>query len=152
MRLSVNKDATFKVEFEDGWVQMREQLTYGDRKYATDEANKAGMKLKLAESNRNGKAKEERETEATSFFSTTDFQVALLVRAIVAWSKPEEINAASICELGEEAVEHLLREQEKRNEARTKEQEGPLSPTSLQPSSAPPRTPREPSGPESLPT
>lgn len=122
-----------RVDFGEDWIDIKAHLTYGDRSYAQEQAMKSGLEIQLqATGNRNEKRQAAR--EMTAHMSPGAFNMALLERAIVAWSDERPVSREHIAELPEDVVAELLERIDSLSAQRTEEEKAPLGGNSQSPS------------------
>jgi hypothetical protein len=128
MSLYARTDATFRMDFGDrGWVELREEITAGDRKIAVAAA-RGPTEAKVPK--KRGQGVQSMSTE----FSDQAYAIALLKEMIVAWSEDEAVTRENIKKLPQWMLDQLMEELDERNGGRTEEELGPLESSSPEPS------------------
>lgn len=136
MSLFSDQSATFRTEFPDGaWVEMRCEITYGDRKCASDAAT--GRFQASQESRAQGRQKGDGVVSVEAPFSQPTYIVALLKRMIIAWSEADPVTQTNIERLPDQVVDELMEELNARNESRSEQDADPLEPSSIPSSGTP---------------
>jgi len=142
MDLYADRSATFRIEFPGrGWVDMREEITAGDRKIGSN-AGRGNIETTMPKNRR------ERPDKISADWSDQAYTIALLKEMIVAWSLDDPVTRENVQKLPQWMIDDLMEELDQRNKKRPEAEQENLSPDSPAPYEEPERE-TEPTGPVS---